>query len=683
MRIAPTPWILALAALGACATDDSPAIVTDGLALIAFDDCAALETHVEDTAVQLMRATLTNQGGFGWGRDVALAGEAAPQASATANDRAGPSAYTKTNTQVAGVDEADFMKTDGRFIYSLAGQRLHIVKSWPANELAKIASLDLEGYPSQMFLDEDKKQLIVLATVFAPYAAAPQGASVDCLAYGGCGQWAVATKATIIDVAQPAQPTVLDEVWYPGWFQNARKVGSSIRVVLNDNFRWPEGIKWWPEGDFDWDDTSAREALIPGNEAIIRAQSLSDWLPQGQRRLEDGTLVDVSYDCRDFNRVNASVNLGFTTVATLNLDALDRPQRTTIVAETSEVYADTDSLYLATRHWWWWPRLGQRDFSYLFKLDTSDPSRARFVAAGGVEGYIINQFAMDEHEGHLRVASTLSERVPDLENPDNEWGRVETRNRVTVLGERGGRLVLTGQTPDLAVGERIQSARFIGDKGYVVTFLQIDPLFTLDLSDPSAPRVVGELKIPGFSSYIHPLGEDHLLTIGVHVPDPGQGGQVDWQERRMKLSIFDVSDLANPREAHTELVGTAHGYSEAVWEHKAFNFFAERGLLAIPFADFRPGEASYWDNFVSDVRVFRIDAQAGITPVGSVSMSDIYQTYAYQDWSWTWSPWVRRSVIADDFVYAISDAGVRVAHVDSLATPIATATFDRTVSFGR
>jgi hypothetical protein len=533
-----------------------------------------------------------------------------------------------------------------------------------------------------MFLDEERQQLVVLAQVYAPYATPRPDASIDCLAYGGCGDWAVATKATVIDVSRPAAPAVLDEVWFPGWYTQARKVGRSIRLVLNDDFRWPEGIRWYPEGELDWSDEGAvrraRESLIPENERIIRAQPLSRWLPEGRRRLSDGRLVDVPYDCRDFNRVNASVSLGFTTVATLDLDALDRPSRTAVIAQTSEVYADLDTLYLATHHWWWWPAPGQTDYTYLVRLDTTDPTRARFVAAGAVEGHIVNQFSMDEYQDHLRVATTIMRRVPADDNP---WGTIETTNRVTTLGVRGARLAITGQTPDLAPGERVQSARFIEDKGYVVTFEQIDPLFVIDLANPAAPRVLGELKIPGFSTYIHPLDAGHLLTIGIDLPNPVDG-RVDWQERRMKLSIFDVRDPTRPLEKFTQTVGTAYGWSEAAWEHKAFNYFPERGVLAIPFSDYRPSATDPWGEFVSDLRVFRVDAATGIAPLGALSMADLYQTQQSRDWSWSWSPWIRRSVMADDFVYAISDAGVRAARIAAPSVPVATAPFDRVVRFG-
>lgn len=658
--------------LTACQGEGPPGIRTSGLALEAFGTCEELEQYVEDQAVELMKTRLRDDN---WYAPRVLAGA---EDNASARTGQGPSAYTKTNVQVEGVDEADFVKTNGTHIFVLTANRLYITKSWPAAELSVLSDVELEGYPSEMFLDEVRNRVVVLASVFAPYARRPDGVTIDCLAWGGCGEWAVASKLTVIDVSAPSAPRVEQEIYLPGWYQNARRIDGSVRVVLGDSFRWPDGVRWWPETGEDFTQPAMfdrdRTQLIAENERIIRAQTLRDWLPYPLRRLPDGTLIDVGYECSDFYHANTTVDLGFTTVATLDLDHPDaEPARTSIIAQTHEVYANQQSLYLSTWHWWWWPEPGQEDFTYLFKFDLTDPADAVFTAAGGVAGHILNQFSLDDHQGFLRVATTVARRVED---DDNEWGRLETANRVSVLAERSGALEVVGQTEDLAAGETIQSARFIGTRGFLVTFRQIDPLFALDLSNPENPRVVGELKVPGFSSYIHPLGDNHLLTIGVHMPDPGTG-QVNWNERRMKLSIFDVTDLANPQELFTETVGTANGWSEAAWEHKAFNYFPERGLLAIPFSDYAPSATDYWGEFVSDLRVFDISTTAGIHRRGAITMKDIYQSYAYRDWTWSWSPWIRRSVMADDFVYAISDAGIRVAHQDTLATPIRTVQFDR------
>ena len=231
-----------------------------------------------------------------------------------------------------------------------------------------------------------------------------------------------------------------------------------------------------------------------------------------------------------------------------------------------------------------------------------------------------------------------------------------------------------GVSKDLARSERIYSARFMGDRGYLVTFRQVDPLYTMDLSNPYNPYVVGELKIPGYSSYIHPVGKNHLLAMGMHIPAPGTGG---WSDRALKLSIFDVSNFASPKETLSYKIGSVYGRSEALSEHKAFNFYAQRNLLAIPFSDwdYTKSGADYWKSFVSELKVFKVDVNnATIKEVGALSMADMFEKkygsnkYGYY-YGYDW--WVRRSVMAtdqqnNDYLYAISDVGIRVS---SLAAP--------------
>ncbi|MCK6552110.1 beta-propeller domain-containing protein [Myxococcota bacterium] len=660
-------------------TTKTPPTIQERLALEPFGDCAELEQYIEDSAVQIMRNQLVSEY---WSWMMLVDREAGADGGTPPTPAAGPSAYTTTNVQVAGVDEADFVKTNGTHIFVLSGEHLYITKSWPAADLQRIAAVPIEGYSRDMYLDEDDARVVVLSSVNLPEA--DHEASIDCLV-SRCGEaWAPGTKVTVIDVSVPAMPVTIAELYLPGWHQTSRRIGNSLRIVLGDSFRWPEDVRWYPDYSEEiWRDPerlqAAREALADRNEPLIRARTLADWLPPAERRLVDGTIVDIGYSCEDFHRTNVSTWLGFTNVATIDLDHLGQaPESTAIIAYTDQVYASTDTLFLALRHWWWWPEPGTEDWTYFFAFDLRDPTRADYLGGGGAPGHVLNQFSMDEHEGFLRIATTINRWTVDTLNPENRWGRIETSNRVSVLGWTDDGLSVVGATPDLAPGQTIQSARFLGDRGFVVTYRQIDPLYTLDLSQPTSPRVVGELHVPGFSSYIHPLDADHLLTIGVYMPEPDDQGQVAWDQRRMKLSIYDVSDFANPIEAFTALIGTAYGWSTAGWDHHAFNYFPERHLLAIPFSDYRPGEYGdeYWRDFVSELRVFEISTTAGITAKGALTLSDVYRTYRYDDWSWSWSPWIERSVMADDWVYAISDAGIRAAHVDALSSPVATVLFD-------
>jgi len=672
--------------------------------LKSFDKCEDLESYIEDTAVLDMRAQLTWQkemiGKWGRGGGIGIPvmedGNAMPPASPSPTTGApgggdvsapaprGPDDYTETNNQVAGVDEADFVKNDGTRIFVISGRKLYVHRSWPAESLSAVGSLALEGWPREMFLKDNR--VVIFSQVALQVQGGGSGADgkpdgmmdvAPCDPFGGCGYYgANATKVTVVDVSNLASPRVEDELFIPGSYAHARRTDGAVRLLLNDSFRYPQAMRWWPEYSPGlWENEGllkeALDGLMEQNEQAIRQQTLKQWLPSGWRKLADGSKVEVGYDCQDFYRSNTPAKLGFVTVASLSLDATaaeSTVRRTSLVTDPGEVYASTDSLYLASQHWWWWPEDGQKDYTYLHKFDLRDPGTARYVGSGLVEGHLLNQFSMDEHQGVLRVASTISTFKQDDDSP---WGRQETTNRLFTFREKGGRLEKVGQTEELAKGERIYSARFLGNKGYVVTFRQVDPLFTFDLSDPEHPRKVGELKVPGFSSYIHPLDENHLITIGVYVPE----NQTDWRQRALKLSMFDVTDPSDPKETFTRLVGTAYGWSEALYEHKAFNFFPAKGLLAIPFSDYIPGSYDYWSSFRSELRVFRVDASTGFTPVGNVSMSDVYQSFNYRNWTWYWTPSVRRSVMADDYVYAITDAGVRVAHVSNLQVPLATSYF--------
>ncbi len=680
--------------LTACSdTPIQPAAIQDRLTLETFASCDALESYIEDEAVRDMQLQLDCIKDGGWCGGF-LAPEAAAADASGGTRSSGPSAYTKTNTQVAGVDEADFMKNDGTRIFVLSGQKLHAVKSWPADQLSLQGGLSIEGYPSQMYLDE-KNRVVVFSAVYTKYDGVTEGgagggatADLACRGIDGCGYYyGNTTKVTVVDVSDIGNLKVLSETYLPGTYANSRRIDSSVRMVLSDFFRYPSKVQFWPSsttGDLYQDKgrwNAAIDALKKDNEALIRGQTLAQWLPPVKRKLQDGKVVEVPYACGDFYKSNAPVHLGLVTVATLNVDTPEAPPtRSTVLGEVGEIYASASSLYIASPHWWWWPVPGQQDFTYVHKFDLADKNRAAYVGSGGVEGHIIDQFAMDEDKGYFRIATTLNRRVPDLANPANRWGTLETSNRISVMGENSGHLVTVGQSEELAKGERIFSARFIGDRGFLVTYRQVDPLFTFDLSQPSAPRRVGELKVPGFSTYIHPLDANHLLTLGVYQPDPS-GGTANWNERRLQLSMFDVTDLKSPRQTFTQLVGTAYGWSEATYDHHAFNYFPERKLLAIPFSDYDGAAADPWNSFVSEVRVFGIDTSTGITPRGAVSQKDIYVQGGTAQWTYWYTPWIRRSVMASDagsdYVYSVSDAGIRSANLAAPGTPLSTVVFPR------
>jgi hypothetical protein len=337
--------------------------------------------------------------------------------------------------------------------------------------------------------------------------------------------------------------------------------------------------------------------------------------------------------------------------------------------------------------------IDQQDWTYVHAFDISGPATAAYIGSGGVEGHVDDQFAMDEKDGYLRVATTTLRSVEDPGWPGSF--RFDPGSRLSVLAPQpaaggGNTLALIGEIASLHDGERLFATRFIGDKGYAVTFRSIDPLITLDLRDPAHPKKVAELTLAGFSTYLQPIDADHLLAIGVELP-LDSSGRTDWSRRSLQLSLFDVTDLANPTRTAQALIGTASAYSEALWDHHAFNWYrpdpGKPGILAIPFSDWIPSppDGRWWDGFVSDVRVFSVDPLKGIAPAGALGMGDVYIQAGSGDWSWWYRPWIRRSVMATDqsgntFVYAVSDAGLRTAPLLNLGTPLATALFPMTTA---
>jgi len=627
--------VLALAMAGcdgATPVGDKPDDTTDQKAgLVSFQSCTELETYIKDNAVLEMRDSLDGNG-YWWGR---WGGEGDFATPGAANDASGAKAsapdHSETNTQVAGVDEADFVKTDGLRVFYLVGRRLMVFKSWPAAATAIASTTQVEGYPSEMFLSEADHALVVFSSVpawtYDPSVPSP----VDRYTWDYWYWYADATKVTVYDVSTDT-PVVKNEYYLGGWYVSSRRIGSVVRMVASGALRWPE-LKWWID---NWDPNDqvknemAMEQLKADNEAKIRARPLSQWLPHSFI-VVNGQKLDVSSDCTKFHKPTVGARLGLASISTFDLANPGNLDTTAVIAEVGQIYANTESLYIATPQWWWgwWWNGGTMDQrTWLHKFSLTDPSKVSYLGSGSVPGYIIDQFSMDEHDGYLRIATNLTLW-------DQNWQNQYTENRVYVLATANGLLTAIGATPPIAPGERIYSSRFEGDKGFLVTYRQVDPLFTLDLSDPANPAVVGALHIPGFSTYIHLLDTNHLLTIGEDtVTDPETGREL---RNGLQLQIFDVTNLATPLLTAKTVVGTRYGYSEAMWDHKAFNYFAKTGMLAIPFTDWVPCATNstetcdYWGNFVSQLKLFHVDAAGAVTPMGEIDHKDVYQGWNQRD----------------------------------------------------
>ena len=357
--------------------------------------------------------------------------------------------------------------------------------------------------------------------------------------------------------------------------------------------------------------------------------------------------------------------MGIVTIATLELDGQGLTARTSVLEQADLVYASASTLYVAAQHWWWWPEPGQSDATYVHAFDITQAASVSYLGSGVVYGTPQNQYSFDEWNGALRVATQLAERVADPAN--GPWGDVVYASQVSVLALDGGTLASVGSSGPVAQGDTLLAARFVNARGFLVAARQVDPLLTFDLSNPSQPRKVAELSVQGFSNYLYPIDDTHLLSIGSVT-------SADEMSSQLQLTLFDVSDLTHPTVQSEVLVGQGYASSQALWDPKALTWFPDKKLLALPFVDWQP--SADWSGFISDLRLFSVDTTAGITPVGHLSMADVYQSTGDQNWSYYWSPGVTRSILADDAVYAISTAGIRSALVPNLPSWLATVRFD-------
>jgi hypothetical protein len=325
-----------------------------------------------------------------------------------------------------------------------------------------------------------------------------------------------------------------------------------------------------------------------------------------------------------------------------------------LLADGQTIYASQDNLYVATSPWMAWRVPLAEDeidknetFSTMIHMfDISDPETARYVASGDVEGSLLSQWSMDEHEGTLRVVVTD-------ENP--WWGSSDVPDTAVVtMQRRDDELVEVGSVDGLGRNERVYAVRFIEDKGYVVTFRQVDPLYVVDLSDPENPEVTGELKINGYSAYLHPIGKDLLLGVGQNATDEGRtlGTQV---------SVFDVSDPTDPRRLSRMTFNEA--YSDAEWDHHAFLWWAPEEISVLPLQRWSWDERTGKEDFFSGAAVLRITPQR-VKQVGEIRHPGFVEEGCEE--CGVWSAPISRSLVIGDTLFTFSETGALASDLDTL-----------------
>jgi uncharacterized secreted protein with C-terminal beta-propeller domain len=620
--------------------------------------------------------------------------------SSSPSSKKSASQYSKTNTQVEDVDEADFLKNDGGYIYILADNHFQIIDAWPPQEAKKISTIKIEGEAKRLYVHKDR------AVIYSSLSPSGRRKShqrskigklmcislrrrectygYDCEFTGDGND----LKITIFDISNRKRPILLREIDLNGSYLNSRRIGDAIyTVVIFPEFSLDHKLSFWPEDYYKCG--SCREEACSEQEIIrmfrklemknkqkIMQTNLSGFLPtiKDTRYIGGFPIIndELLNDCRNFYISKQQDGKSFLTLLSFDIDAHKSLYASTIIDRPGAVYASSSSLYIATRHYYnegkpWFYRdtnkIDEVTTVHKFKLDIKSPSSI-YVGSGIVKGRILNQFSMDEYNGYFRIATTMG-RVPDP----------NVHSTISILKEIKGELKLVGIIDNIAPTEDIRSARFNGDKGFIVTFKKTDPLFVLDLSNPKEPKIAGELKIPGFSTYIHMLDDKHILSIGYDADDQGDFA---WFTEIM-LQIFDVSNLSNPRLIHKEVIGTRGSTSDAATNHLAFNFFRPKNLLAIPMVICEGGEewgGSYGDIMTfSGLMVYRVTIKGGFSYLGGVSHeepeTEEHHWGACSNW-WTESnSKVKRSIFMDDYVYSIALDLIKINHLDHLGFDLA------------
>ncbi|MFM7136023.1 MAG: beta-propeller domain-containing protein [Planctomycetota bacterium] len=449
--------------------------------------------------------------------------------------------HSGTNNQVAGVEEADIVKTDGRFVYAVIGGDLVVIDPDPAS-LRVVSRTPVAGRAEGLFLGDGRVTVVCCEwdwpdvgnplvadpfmgelSVAAPIVGEPTTArliepAVEASTSIACFPMPAGRVVVhVFELADPAAPVLVERTALEGSLLAARAIGESVYLVVENGDALQAAVAGGPLPDF----------LV--NAAV--------YLSAGDT---GGGLVTVA-------RLS-------TTDGRPGVDAA-----AVMVGMGSTIYASGDAVYVAGTSWGG----GAGPTTSLTAFSLGD--RIEHLASGSVPGFVPDQFAMDEAaDGTFRIATQTG------------WWPRTASSAVHVLERQGRDFVTLGSVTGIASGEDLKAVRFIDDQAFVVTFEQVDPLFVIDLADPRNPRITGELRIPGFSSYLHPMEAGRLFGIG-------QGDT--WNTG--KLSLFDVSDPARPAEVDAVMLGDPDGwaFSEAAWDHHAFSWFATHGLVAVPVTE--------------------------------------------------------------------------------------------------
>ena len=528
--------------------------------------------------------------------------------------------YSKTNIQVENVDEADIVKTNGKYIFYVVSNKLLIVDTQNQDKMEKVAEISFQNddfKPTELYINQDK---VILLGNESGYSYSNNIVKETISGIYKKGIYKQKAVAVVYNVSKITEPKEERRIEIEGKYVSSRMIDNNIYFIANKSIAAYDIVKYDIE---DLNENIYKPAYK--DTAFSRTQNLIDF--------------DKIYYYDNIE------NLNYLTIGGFSLDAKNEADVKTFLGAGEDVYCSDQNMYVVKSK-----NVYDADTRRSFGKDTKilkfnlNNGKISFKAEADVDGGINNQFSMDENNGYFRIATTIGKTY----NMDNS-----TSNSLYVLDEN---LKEVGRLDGIAKGEKIFSVRYAGDKAYVVTFKEIDPLFVIDLSNVRNPKILGELKIPGYSTYLHPYDETHLIGFGYDTkPNASNTGTVN---DGLKMSMFDITDFTNPKEMFTIKIGDNRTSSPLTNNHKALLFSKEKNLIAFPVTSYSNEKSEY------KAQVYDIDLNKGFTLRGEIEhKEDVATTQKYYS---NYKLNIDRIIYSNNIFYTLSKGLIKASNMDSL-----------------
>jgi|GEM_PF-494916 len=569
--------------------------------------------------------------------------------------------YSRTNNQVEGVDEADIVQTDGEYIYQVSARKIIVTKAYPADKMQVIDSVYFENSftPAEMLIGDNKlvvigssNEKVTLPQTVSQQTASQQDSSMQSaiLEAQKFGKIMIPTyfyqpltKVVVLDIKDKSNIKTERIVDVQGRYISSRKIGSSLYVSTNKDFS---------------------SYIVYGDSELVK--------PAYRDSLQGDKFIEIGYD--KINYFPEIVRPNYLTVAGINInDSSSKVNVSSYLGSGDKMYVSEGNIYIAETGYYSraiflanvdfvpavMPRINsQNTLIYKFAISNGE---SKFTGKGEVPGRILNQFSMDESKGYFRIATT-STSTTDYRNQNNLY----------VMDDA---FKVTGKIENIAPGETIHSVRFMGNRGYMVTFKNTDPLFVFDLKNPENPVILGELKIPGYSDYLHPYDENHVIGFGKDTIEAS--ADFAWYQG-IKVALFDITDVNNPVEKFKEIIGDRGTDSELLRNHKALLFSKSKNLIAFPISLYEVTEeqkkqaelysssaASAYGKFKTQAAyIYNIDIENGFKLKGTIThMTDESKDeYGYIQSN----NFINRIMYINDTLYTLSNNQIKANKMDDL-----------------